>query len=227
MADGRAPRAPEWRSGDLGALSERVTGTERQISDLANVVDRMETGLSTQIRELATVVQNQSSAFASARATNWPAVLATGAAILGVAVIIGGSTLSPIYRSIDTLLLDTRALDKDTVSKLDYKETTDLVSRLVETLRDRVKTDEDNSVSQRQHGELIARLDERDRMEQDDYKAFQGRVEDFMTYTSRNRVTTDILKDTTARTDERINTAIAAFRQMMTDVLIRPSSAGK
>ena len=216
----RTQRAPEWRNGDLGALSERVTGTEKQISDLAVVVDRMETGLSGQIRDLATIVQNQSTAFANARATNWPAVLATGAAMLGVVIIIGGSTLSPIYRSVDTLVADVRLLTRETVAKDEFKENNAEANRWLENLRDRVRQDEDQQAGERERAaSALARLDER----QTATDTALSRVQDEL----QKAAGKDDLREAISRTDDRINTAIAAFRQLITDVLTRPSSAGK
>lgn len=130
---------------DINVLAQRVTGIENGLASLSSDLRLVSTKL-------------------DAKPTNWLSVAAAAAAVLSV---VGGFLLQgkqPIDTALDrhdreiTKIVDT-AVDKD-----DFREFKRESSNWNLSLRDRLRSDEDNAVTQRQITELEARLDEHHRL---------------------------------------------------------------
>ena len=76
---------------DLGALAQRVTGTENAIANLSNQFTDLSNSFSSQMRDLGKKLDGQNDAFAASRATNWPVLLSA----VGVVIMLVGAVLWP------------------------------------------------------------------------------------------------------------------------------------
>src|SRR5271156_2934564 len=128
---------------DLGALRERVSGTERSITNLSDLVAANQRDTARQIESLQTSLSSQirdmSISFAAARTTNWGTIIAA----VGVVVVLGGAVLTPIMLDITQTAESLEKVSDNTVRKEVFQHNQDDQNAWLGSLRDRTRADEE------------------------------------------------------------------------------------
>lgn len=105
---------------DLGALRERVTGTERAYASLAEQVTTLQRDTATQINNLQSSLSGQirdmGASFAAARTTNWGTILTAAGVVIG----LGFSVLNPITGNLQKAAEQIERLTDRSVTKDDF-----------------------------------------------------------------------------------------------------------
>ena len=164
--------------GDLGALRERVSGTERAIDsigdqvatlqrDTARQIENLQTSLSGQIRDIAT-------SFTASRSTNWGTIISA----VGVVAVLGAAVLTPIMSDIGKTAETLEKLSDKAVTKDVFKYSQEEQNSWLANLRDRARADEDTITTDRI---ALARLDGADTERHEtylrDHAALMARVD--------------------------------------------------
>lgn len=220
---------------NFGALTERVTGTERQITSISDQLNAFQRDTAQQFNSLASTVQSQMAAisdkmdrqsaqFNSARSTNWTAFWASAAAVATVALGLGAAVIAPLSSSLTLAASDIREISRTTETKDDFRQYQMEMNGWAASLRDRLRADEDASVSQRQVGELAARLDDRDKIRSDNYQQALGLLQKRVDDLEHSSSTHAELESSIRRTDERfaaLNGYLGDLRKDYADALQR------
>jgi hypothetical protein len=132
-----------WQSQvDIGALTQRVTGLEASVN-----------GIVDSIRALSEKLDS--------KPTNWWGLVA---GMVGIFSLGGGAVtmlLSPINLSIERHEHGITHIAESAINREDYVRDRGETERWISSVRDRLRSDEDVAVSQRELGELEKRVDER------------------------------------------------------------------
>ena len=80
---------------DLGALAQRVTGTENAIVNLSNQFTDLSNSFSSQMRDLGNKIDIQQANFNKDRATNWTGFTQASMAVVGVVIALIGAIMWP------------------------------------------------------------------------------------------------------------------------------------
>jgi hypothetical protein len=128
---------------DLGALRERVSGTERAVANLGDLVANNQRDTAKQIENLQTSLSAQirdiSGSFAASRATNWGTIIAA----VGVVVVLGGAVLTPIMSDLGKTAEAVQKLADKAVTRDIYNHDQDGQNSWLASLRDRSRAEED------------------------------------------------------------------------------------
>ena len=147
---------------DLGALAQRVTGTERAIDDVNGRLDT----LGTQINSMASSFGDQMRFLGEkidkrleTKPTNWQGFIVAAAAIVGVVMSIIGAILVPVFGDLRELGMDVKAAQSSAATEKELEQSVrawtsraDKQSQLIEDL-DRSK------ISIREHDEFRANVE--------------------------------------------------------------------
>ena len=132
-----------WQSQvDIGALTQRVTGLEASVN-----------GIVDSIRDLSKKLDS--------KPTNWWGLVG---GMVGIFSVGGGAVtmlLSPVNGSIERHEHIITHIAESAINRDDYIRDRGETERWISSVRDRLRSDEDVAVSQKQLGELEKRLDER------------------------------------------------------------------
>jgi chromosome segregation ATPase len=199
---------------NLGALAERVAGTERNINALGEQLGRLQqdtsaqfsnlaSSVSAQMHEVSAKIDAQANNYASSRATNWTAFFSTAAAVGAFILTLGGMAIWPITTNLNAVTIDLKDISKAALQKEDFRAYAQETSGWISNLRDRLRADEDGSVSQRQFAEFRERVDERSHTASEEAKAEHSRLERRIDELSAVAATKAEVSDDTRRTDER------------------------
>ena len=153
---------------DLGALSQRVTGTEKAIGDMSAAIAslRQETAtqinsvaenLSRQIGDVGKAVSEQGRSFSASRSTNWTTFAGAAAGVIGVMVAIGSQALSPIYGTQGRHEDEIREIYRTSVTKDAEQQDVQRAILRMNKIDDRI----DTKVGRNEYDELKDRLNER------------------------------------------------------------------
>lgn len=212
--------------GDLGALRERVSGTERAIDsigdqvatlqrDTARQIENLQTSLSAQIRDI-------SGSFSASRATNWGTIIAA----VGVVVVLGGAVLTPIMGDIGKTAEALEKLSDKAVTKDIFQRSQDDQNSWLSSLRDRERADEETLNADRI---ALARLEgattERHDTYLRDHAALMARVDSIdANLIKRPEIEASLLSQrelttlTNSATANRIDAVIGSLNELRHDV---------
>ena len=162
MARGVPP--PDQVHIDLGALDERVRGTERAIDDVNGRLDNLGTqlnNLSSSISSQMTRLSEKIDAKMQVKPTNWVGFVSSAAAVVAVLLTIGGAVMVPVFGDLGKLSDDIKQVQRDSATDkdLDAVDRTmhsrdDKLSQLIETL-------ERDKIGAREHEEFRSHIEER------------------------------------------------------------------
>ena len=129
--------------GDLGALRERVSGTERAIDSIGDQVATLQRDTARQIENLQTSLSSQirdiSGSFAASRSTNWGTIISA----VGVVMVLGAAVLTPIMGDIGKTAEAVEKLTDKAVTRDVFQRSQDDQNSWLASLRDRARADED------------------------------------------------------------------------------------
>ena len=147
---------------DLGALAQRVTGTERAIDDVNGRLDTLGTQINTlsssfgdQMRFLGEKIDKR----LETKPTNWIGFATAAAAIIGVMLTIGGAVMVPVFGDLRELGDNIKDVQSSVATEKELEQSVrawtsraDKQSQLIEDL-DRSK------ISIREHDEFRANVE--------------------------------------------------------------------
>ena len=183
---------------DLGALSQRVTGLEGRIADIG-----------TQIGDLSRKLDG--------RPTNWWAVIGGIVSLLTLIGIVFGQAIAPMNYNIDRHEHEIAHIAETAVNREDYLRDHNQFNQWLESLRDRVRHDEDNAVKQQQVDTLTqtweARTTARDKVIDAEIARIDKEIDNILDTYAEAKTVDDQFK----RTDDRMNSIVGGLNEMRHD----------
>jgi hypothetical protein len=166
---GRTNYENTWAEGsiNLGALSERVSGAERNFLTLSDKIDDVQKDFSSQmhgmaesisesIKDIVTKIETQSAAWNSARSTNWLAFWATAAGVAIVVIGLIAAILKPINDDLRQVVSDFKDFSRVAV-------TSDTFNSEIKLMRERINRDETRAtqLEDKHDAEMLAAAQDR------------------------------------------------------------------
>jgi hypothetical protein len=176
----------DWRQqqhDDFGAISARVASTERGIvaldgrleafgRDTTARFNSISQSISDVFDKLSIKIDAVNTSSVASRSTNWGTICAAA----GVVLAFGTAIIVPIMSDLKDVSAQLQKVSEESVKKDDFREYHDDTAKWLTSQRDRLRTDEDSAVSQRQLEELKERQDERYRITEDANKTLFSRT---------------------------------------------------
>ncbi len=164
------PTASAWDQAhiDIGALAQRVTGTEGQITSLAAQVATfqrdtvmqfrgLEDSFASQLRDIGAKIDRQNETLGASRDTNWNILIPAAGVIVSILVALGSLTVSPINEKVTNNREAINELQRTTASRSDFEDTRADIRRHF----DKVDLALDAKWSEKEHTEYSKRIDEK------------------------------------------------------------------
>lgn len=218
LPDRRTPNPWDQTHVDIGALAQRVTGTEKAIENLSNQFSSLANSFQNQMAAIGSKIDAQQSAYAASKNTNWPALISAGAVTL---TVIGGfffSQMQPINNDLARHERENSHIAATAVAKDDFKNYIDSTSKWIESLRDRLRADEDGAVTQRQIKELVDRLDDHNRLTESSDAQQIARLEKQLDSVDANQIKRPEISALLATAEERISTLSIRMNEIQSEL---------
>ena len=191
---------------DLGALSQRVTGLEGRIVDIG-----------TQIGDLSRKLDG--------RPTNWWAVIGGIVSLLTLIGIVFGQAIAPMNYNIDRHEREIAHIAETSINREDYLRDRAENERWLASLRDRMRSDEDNAVTRREIDALSHTLNDATAARDKVLDAAIARVDKEIDNLLDTYAEAKTVADQFQHTDERINTIVGGLNEMRHDFYLSTHSA--
>jgi hypothetical protein len=208
--------AEAWRQAhiDIEVVAGKVNTLETGFSELKRDVQvgfsQQASTFSAQLIALGEKIERQGSAYAASRNTSISGVLITACSVAGVMLTIIGAfgyvTIGPMFKFEDDIASQMRKTEDASVRRDDFRDFAKTSEAWSVSLRDRLRSDEDNAVSQRQIAELKDRFDERYKITSEDEREKFARLESQVTAIDGNLVKRPEIEAANHAQDERITT---------------------
>ncbi len=179
-----------WRQAgiDIEVVAGQVKTLEVGFADLKNQFTTLQrdvqagfsqqaASFSAQMANLAEKIERQGNVFNASNRTSITTFLTTTATVASVLGAFGWAIIRPITDGQEDTARILGKLSEQAVHKEDFRIYAADTGNWIGNLRDRLRTDEDNAVSQRQISELKERLDERYKITEDAVNRDTARVE--------------------------------------------------
>lgn len=179
-----ADRSGYWQrqtSGNIDALSERLTGNERSVVNLSDQFgsfqrdtntrfDNLTARLELQFRDISAKIDTQSAAYGASGRTNWTAFFGSAATVVGVIATIGAMAIVPLSRDIYDNKLATAHIIETMFPKADAAADEAALIHRIERIGDYM-------VPIKQYDESMKRVDERYKITEDGNSTRLGNIE--------------------------------------------------
>lgn len=194
---------------DIGALAQRVTGLENGIQDIRGALGDLSKKL-------------------DAKPTNWWGIIG---GLMAVLTVIGGSIgflISPINTSLDRHERDISRMIQSNVGRSEYSKDHDEMSRWLESLRDRLRSDEDVAITRREFDTLARHLDEEIATATRLHSEMAARFEKSAEQMTSQAASRSEMVESARRTDDRVSSLASGLNELRHDFYMgrSPSAFG-
>ena len=206
----RRPPPEEWLSQthvDLGALAQRVTGLENGHSEIRGAIGDLAKKL-------------------DAKPTNWWGVIG---GVMAILTVIGGAIgflITPVNGTLSRHEQDIAHWAQMTITRPEYVKDHEELIKWLESLRDRIRVNEDVSVSRREFDTMAKRLDEEVVTRTKSDEEATDRIEKSLERLEASVATRADFAESNRRTDDKVNMLASSLNEIRRDFYAAKQPAG-